>query len=345
MNRNDISCKVETIKTEPCKIETCKVEAHKIQTCKVEAGKVKVEDEEPRNNPLIPLTMPWMPQKEQNDENYSNRDIIPAFYNYTLFSQFLNFMENVSYNQRIVQERVHRSPPRLPARPIPSFPSKNKNVRQGFDDIISPAKSLKLNTFDGQKVKLEDGFQHAESNKTLTSKAPLSEAGLEAFLNANIPSNIIDKKVPKEKSNQNPRKNLPGLVLQRIRATCMSYLGNKTKGLSVREEGRLKYVKDIFDQFNPEEIKTFQEYFMTMDKNSKTWKSTSDYIYGNKVFSHIIHMIIEKFLGEEGTIDFEDWLLTGKMTAQTKQVIRESKDWLIQKYKEVVKNRAACPEN
>jgi len=289
----------------------------------------------------MPLTMPWLPRKENNDENYSNRDIIPAFYNYALFSQFLNLMENMSYNQRMAQERVNRSPPRQ----IPSFPPKNKNVRQDFDDLIGPAKSLKLNTLDGEKVKLEDGLHHAESHIAHRSKAPLSEAALEAFLNASIPSDIVTKKVPKEKSNQNPRKNLPGLVLQRIRATCMNYLGNKTKGLSLRDEGRLKYVKDIFDQFHPEEIKIFQEYFLTMDKNSKTWKSTSDYIYGNKVFCQIICLIIERFLGEEGTIDFEDWLLTGKMTAQTKQVIRESKDWLIQKYKEVVQKRVACSEN
>lgn len=290
----------------------------------------KIEDQESRNNPPIPMTIPWKP--EGLSQEYF-RDVIPALYNYTLIGQFLSYVDSMSYNPAQISHEMLQN--NIPTQ-IPPFTSKNKNVRRDFDDFISPMKSLKLNTFDGEKVKLEDGFSHAESFKT-HSKTPLSEASIqEGCTNSNIPIDALPKKSQKEKSVQNPRKNLPGLVLQRIRATCMNYLGNKSKPLSSCDEGRLKYVKDIFDQVNPEEIRIFQEYFMRMDKNSKTWKSTSDYINGNRVFSQIMHRIIEGFLGEEGTIDFEDWLATGKMTNQTKQVIREGKDWLIQKYKEVI---------
>lgn len=260
------------------------------------------------------------PNLLQNLTKNFTQNMIPALYNYTLIEYFLGYVESMSYNN-------------LSPLQMASFPLQNKNFGD-FDTTISPKKFLKLNTFDGEKVKLEDGSFPQEPIQT-GPKAALSEASTQEGSNScGIPEGV-NKNCLKDKHSQNPRKNLPGLVLQRIRTSCLAALENKNKALCGADEIRLKYVKEIFEKLNKEEIEKFQEYFKLLNKNWKTWKKVHDYIHGNEAFAEIVQKVIEGFLSEEGTLDFNHWLTAGKMNKETKEVIGKSKEWLVVKFGEV----------
>jgi len=278
----------------------------------------KVEDEGCLTNPSLLQNLP------KNCTPNSFQNLLPALYNYTLIEYFLASVDSMSYNARLPYQSLSLQKP-----------NKNFSCRD-FDAPISPKKFIKLNTLDGEKVKLEDGSFPQETLQT-GPKAALSEASTQEGSNScGIPEGV-NKSCLKDKHSQNPRKNLPGLVLQRIRTSCLAALENKNKSLSVADEIRLKYVKEIFEKLNKEEIEKFQEYFKLLNKNWKTWKKVHDYIHGNEAFSEIVQKIIEGFLAEEGTLDFNHWLTAGKMNQETKQVIERSKEWLVIKFKEVFK--------
>lgn len=161
-------------------------------------------------------------------------------------------------------------------------------------------------------VKKED--QIGESGKCSTSEKDKNSAS----------------KDPAKKKPQNRIKNIPGLIVQRVRSSIKTFFAQEPSvGFADR---RLAYVSRTLGHLNKSERETLLTFLEGYEKSWKTWNTIQKYLRGNRRYGNMLHDAVIEFFGEDGKQDFEEWLTAGKMCPKTKQAVIEMKDKIYRKY-------------
>jgi hypothetical protein len=133
---------------------------------------------------------------------------------------------------------------------------------------------------------------------------------------------LPQKPMPKKKA-QNRIKNIPGLVVQRVRSSIKAYFTlNPNLG---KAEGRLAYIErtlGYLSKLDRERLLSFLEHYQ---KNWKTWNTIHKYLKTNPKYGGILLDVVLEFFAENGKDDFNDWLISGKMGEKSKTAVQEMK--------------------
>jgi len=237
---------------------------------------------------------------------------------------------------------------------LKTFDTKTLNLKRrasfdgDSDESQDPQKFLRSNTSDNVRPpRFSDELQllyRRQSEETVTSNksAEISHTidfPNSADINAVSPQeteyNASGVNFPADSGSQNQKRNFPGLILRRIRSSCLTLFEYKNRTLPFSQERRLKYIKDILVGYNDHELACFKRYLEGCEKSFKTWKTVGDYINGEEISSRILQKIIIGFLNTEGLLDFNDWLDQGRMSKNTKGLLVGSKNWLQKKFESI----------
>jgi len=137
---------------------------------------------------------------------------------------------------------------------------------------------------------------------------------------------ISNTSSPTKNKSENPLRNMPVLVFQRIVSSCSEAL-KPERDLG----GRLNYLVEVIRMHLPrtEDRQKFQQLLGSFSfGNQRTWKIIEKNLQGKD--ASLVHTLLDctyAFLSVEGQHDFENWLLNGKMKKDNKGLMRERKDW------------------
>jgi len=137
------------------------------------------------------------------------------------------------------------------------------------------------------------------------------------------------KKVPKKKA-QNRIKNIPGLVVQRVRSSIKNYYTLNPK--IDKHERRLGYVHKVLSNLNKSDKERLLAFLEAYLKNWKTWNTIQKYLHSDLKYGGILLDVVLEFFGDEGKEDFDDWLTGGKMGEKSKAAVTELKDRIRTKF-------------
>ena len=144
------------------------------------------------------------------------------------------------------------------------------------------------------------------------------------------------KKVPKKKA-QNRIKNIPGLVMQRVRSSIKSYFTLNPK--LDRQEKRLGYIDKVLGGLNKSDKERLTGFLEGYQKNWKTWNTIQKYLQTNPKYGSILLDVVLEFFNEPGKEDFEDWLISGKMGQKSKTAVTEMKSRIGNKFGKILLKR------
>ena len=137
------------------------------------------------------------------------------------------------------------------------------------------------------------------------------------------------------KGYQNPKKNLPGLIMQRVNKSCSAYLNRNRKKLRVEKAERIEYIIKILEEYSEEDAQGLGRFIKTYNRKGKTWASNEKYLMSNKVLGRLLLRMIGVFLSSEGSRDFDDWILMGRMGKKNKQEILKCKGWFRENFRDL----------
>jgi hypothetical protein len=193
-----------------------------------------------------------------------------------------------------------------------------------------------------------------EENSEQTSLLPLpvavenkspEEESAESHANAspdegNSPHS--EKKVPKKKA-QNRIKNIPGLIVQRVRSSIKNYLSLNPK--LDKHERRLGYVDKVLVNVNKNDRDRLLAFLEGYQKNWKTWNTIQNFLKTNTKYGAILLDVVLQFFGPEGNDDFNEWLTSGKMGQKSKIAVTEMKDKIGAKFSKILLKAEAQETN
>jgi len=247
--------------------------------------------------------------------------------------------------QNIFHHRTLLPPPsqtQIQIFPIPKFTNLNETP---FIPIFQETKCeetllvKKEEPADDSRVscKLEDG-----EIKTRDVKQEYKQDNSLTFPQKNTHNRKEEEKSQEKKSTQNRIKNLPGLIIQRVRSSikiCLNIEDPTKKGFT-----RVQYVEKFLKDMNRMEKDSFLIFLEQYEKRWKTWHSILTFLDKNQEFGLVILDIIAMFLSDPGKQDFEEWLKSGKMCEKSKATILETKDLLAFKFSQIFKNPGVLQE-
>jgi hypothetical protein len=173
---------------------------------------------------------------------------------------------------------------------------------------ITPAQPIK----DSNLVKKEEGVEEQAVNRPETEK-----------------TTEVPKKLPKKKA-QNRIKNIPGLIMQRVRSSIKAYFARNPK--LEHKDRRLAYIEKILDNTTRQEKERLVAFLETYQKNWKTWHTIQVYLQTNQRSGEIMLDIVLEFFREDGLQDFNEWMTSGKMSEKSKAAVNELKERIGQKF-------------
>ena len=181
------------------------------------------------------------------------------------------------------------------------------------------------------------------SKDILASRIGSKESDLDEDLsslpgeNSNENSNKTGKHTDEKlKLRQNPKKNLPGLVLQRVNKSCFEYINRDKKKLKIRKGRQIEYIGCILREYSQEIVQGLASFTKSYDRNCKTWTAVEKFLMSNKQLGKILLRVIEAFLSNIGRMDFDDWVEGGKMKEKGRKEAIESKAWLLKSFQDLV---------
>ncbi len=193
--------------------------------------------------------------------------------------------------------------------------------------------------FSSKPAKIEEdqnpqelSLQRAVSEETECLTPNSMSTNTSTMLNVSDSDGFMEKWGAKEKYVQNPRKNVPGLVVQRLRSSIFTLLDAQRRTTNKRTNENLSYIQKILTNYNDHDIENMKSILSSYNKNWKTWKMIGEFVNKDEVFAKMLKEIIEAFLGSEGSEDFKEWIDHGKMNEHTKEVIQTSREWMIEKF-------------
>jgi len=238
------------------------------------------------------------------------------------------------------------------AHPLDSHPYLNPNLFKGCgfktidlslkpteDDEIKKASRVNLNEMVSIKALNEnDGSSLEEEHKSIIQKMTMNSdllLSVDSFFASWSTSEKNEENPICEKSSQNRRKNLPGLILQRVRSTCLAYFDSRNIKIVDDQEGRFTYVRNVMQKYTQRDLQKLKQYLNQYNKDWKTWKMVGKYLNGSGSPERMLREITTLFLENEGLNDFNEWIKNGKMAIYTKNEIQTGKVWLKEKFKEL----------
>ncbi len=147
--------------------------------------------------------------------------------------------------------------------------------------------------------------------------------------NCSRPNQSQDDTPKKRKSGsrqtkQNKMKNYPGLITQRL----------KTK-LTTDERFLDRILRFTRIDLTSNEEDEFLEHVQGYSKDWKTWAKVSEHLNKNEKFGSIFLKVILAFLTRNFEKDYEEWLVNGKMNEKSKTLLRDSKEFFIEKFSSI----------
>ena len=126
---------------------------------------------------------------------------------------------------------------------------------------------------------------------------------------------------------QNPRRNMPVLVAQKVISGCKDAL-NRSKN----HGERYVYLFNIISRYfsTVDERKLFLKFLDDLEfGNKRTWQIIKNQLSDKN--GYCVNALLESisaFLSEIGSVDFEAWLSSNKkMKPENKQILRDDKQW------------------
>ena len=131
------------------------------------------------------------------------------------------------------------------------------------------------------------------------------------------------KSSPSGSTKQNNKKNIPGLIAQKVKAFI---LANHPFYIKAKERLCLlaRYEKDL---------KKFADSY---NKQHKTWTAITKFLSKNHVLGIIYLDLINLLLSEENKDFFEEWAENGKMNEKTKQILVNEKQFFVDKFENLL---------
>lgn len=197
----------------------------------------------------------------------------------------------------------------LDPKPQPVQPKRKRVVKGPYKKRIKPQEATAAT--EESKIKKEEQIE--EPGKCTSDKDPKSAA-----------------KDPSKKKPQNRIKNIPGLVVQRVRSSIKTFFAqDPSTGLA---DKRLGYISKTLGTLNKSERENLLAFLEGYDKSWKTWNTIQIYMKKNiKCGAMLLDAVLE-FFREDGRQDFQEWLTVGKMCDKTKLAVIEMKDKIYRKY-------------
>jgi len=127
---------------------------------------------------------------------------------------------------------------------------------------------------------------------------------------------------------------VPGLVLQRVRSSIKNYYSLNPK-LS-KSERRLGYVEKVLTNLNKSDKDRLLNFLDGYMKNWKTWNTIQKFLHTDLKYGGILLDVVLEFFGEEGKLDFEDWLVSGKMGEKSKAAVTDLKERIRVKFSKIL---------
>ena len=154
--------------------------------------------------------------------------------------------------------------------------------------------------------------------------------------NKNSNEETVKQTDKKLKLRQNPKKNLPGLVLQRVNKSCFEYINRDKKKLKIRKGRQIEYIGCILREYSQEVVQELASFTKSYDRNCKTWVAVEKFLMSNKQLGNILLRVSEAFLSNIGRMDFDDWIEGGKMKEKGRKEAIESKAWLLKSFRDLI---------
>jgi len=253
-----------------------------------------------------------------------------------------SFLQNIFYHRTLLPPP---SQTQIEIFPIPKFTTINETLlpmnrpltnHDSFNERIKQ----EVKCEDALKVKTEEPLDvSCKLEEVIARKTDIKQE----YKEDNPLTNKEEEKSQYKKSAQNRIKNLPGLIIQRVRSTikiCLSIENPTERGYT-----RVLYVEKFLRDMNRKEKDRFLTFLEQYEKRWKTWHSILTFLNRSQEFGLIILEIIAMFLSDPGKQDFEEWLKSGKMCEKSKATILETKDLLAFKFSQIFKNPAVLQES
>ena len=122
---------------------------------------------------------------------------------------------------------------------------------------------------------------------------------------------VTDDSTTKIKASvQNRKKNIAGLIANRVKRCCLQCIKGKKKDLV---NANRKYIYTIFAERKiSDRTSDFVKFLKGFKSTWKTWEIQLDYFVKNVYYAQIFLECIIQFLGPEGDEDFNEWLDNSK---------------------------------
>jgi len=302
--------------------------------------------------------MPTLPKTMEMFPNFTNLNpwgnLLPDPFTFKAFVNFKKEYENFASHMNM--------PPYLPTAPPsnsarsnissinrqPSNPSTKSQVpltkTKITIPIVNPPKPATQEKEPEQPViKAENIIEKKEANSQLPSLLSLPVAVAadhkspqDDSANASSDDNKsprIGKKIPKKKA-QNRIKNIPGLVVQRVRSSIKNYLSLNPK--LDKHERRLGYVDKVLVHVSKTDRERLLTFLENYQKNWKTWNTIQNFLKTDTKYGGILLDVVLQFFGPDGLDDFNDWLTSGKMGQKSKVAVTEMKEKIGVKFSKIL---------
>jgi hypothetical protein len=138
-----------------------------------------------------------------------------------------------------------------------------------------------------------------------------------------------------KKKPQNRIKNIPGLVVQRVRSSIKTYYA-QNPGLN-RQESRLNYVGKVLSGLNKSDKERLIAFLDQYEKNWKTWNTIQKYLATNTKYGGILLDVVLEFFTDDGKEDFNDWLYSGKMKEKSRCAVQDMKFRIADKFEKLLR--------
>ncbi len=129
---------------------------------------------------------------------------------------------------------------------------------------------------------------------------------------------------------QNPYRNIPGLILQRVKRMLISFCDLESKDRNQPEETKLL---QSIESLTPSTFGRITELASQYRKNYKTWFTIRQVLMLEPYIGQIIVDTVVAFLGDETGADaFSLWMTKGKLSHKTKRTVIEGKQRFKEKF-------------
>lgn len=195
-----------------------------------------------------------------------------------------------------------------------------------ISELMSQNKSIitRIVVNKGTPVPVKDNKESQSVKKEEETTCQNSEAGKTNKPPANMP----------KKKAQNRIKNIPGLIMQRVRSGIKSYFARSPKFPA--KDKRLVYIEKVLDNISKQDKERLAAFLETYQKNWKTWNTIQQYLHSDPRMGGIMLDTVMGFFQEDGLEDFNDWLTSGKMSDKSKAAVLELKERIGQKFSKLL---------